>query len=119
MLQLENRTPFKAAIGGYLATVNQFGTYFVTTRQLLNQIPDELAERHRLRRAELDGLWAELLDAGYREGAIVISGKEGLARMFMLGALNWSTEWMDLNRKSTDELAEMVTDLFLNGIGAH
>ncbi|MBU3992514.1 MAG: hypothetical protein KKA12_08240, partial [Alphaproteobacteria bacterium] len=92
------------------------GTYFIATRQLLNQIPPELAERHRQRRVELDRFWADLLDEGYREGAIAESGTNGLARLFMLGALNWSTEWMDLSRKSSDELAEVAASLFLNGI---
>jgi len=110
------RERFTAAIGAYLATVNQFGTYFIATRQLLNQIPPELAERHRQRRVELDRFWADLLDEGYREGAIAESGTNGLARLFMLGALNWSTEWMDLSRKSSDELAEVAASLFLNGI---
>lgn len=108
---------FRAAIGAYLATVNQFGLYFIATRQLLNQIPPDLAERHRQRRIELDAVWAALLDEGYREGAISQSGKSGLTRQFLFGALNWSTEWMDLDRKSLDELADVASGLFLDGIG--
>ena len=100
---------FRAAIGAYLDTASQFGTYFVATRQLLNHVPPELAERHRLRRMELDALWAQLLEEGYQEGAVSQLGKGGLARVFMLGALSWSTEWMDISRKPSDELADVVT----------
>ena len=65
---------------------------------------------------ELDALWAQLLEEGYQEGAVSQLGKGGLARVFMLGALSWSTEWMDISRKPSDELADVVTALFLGGI---
>ncbi len=107
---------FRAAIGAYLDTASQFGTYFVATRQLLTHVPPELAERHRRRRMELDTLWADMLEEGYREGAVTQFGKGGLARVFMLGALSWSTEWMDPNRKPSDEMADVVATLFLGGI---
>ena len=105
-----------AAITAYLETVESHGTYFVVTRQLRNQVSPEIADRNRQRRIELDRIWADLFTHGHSSGAITISEKNTIERLFMLGALNWATEWMENSRKSPAQLARLATALFMDGI---
>jgi len=105
-----------AAVTAYLATVNDYGTFFTVTRQLRSQVSPEIAERNRQRRIELDRIWADLFAEGHRAGDITISEKNTIERLFLLGALNWATEWMDTSRKSPAELGQLATSLFMDGI---
>jgi len=104
------------AITAYLETVESCGTYFVVTRQLRQQVAPQIADRNRRRRIELDRIWADLFAQGHSSGAITISEKNTIERLFMLGALNWATEWMENSRKSPAKLARLATALFMDGI---
>ena len=42
----------------------------------------------------------------------------GLTRLFLLGSLNWTSEWLDPEKKSFEDLGAMAAELFLNGMRA-
>lgn len=105
-----------AAVTAYLRTMAEFGVYTVASRQLLNSIPESIREKHLARRGDLDQIWADLLEEGRRSGAIPKKPSPGIVRLFLLGALNWSSEWIDPQRKSAEELGRIATDFFLNGL---
>lgn len=107
---------FKAAVIAHLQTVYDYGTYTVTSRQLLKHIPESLREKHIAMRVQYDELWRNLIHLGVEAGLLAMDADEGLARLFMLGSLNWTSEWLDPKKKSFDELGHTFTDLFLNGV---
>jgi AcrR family transcriptional regulator len=105
-----------AAVVAHLRTTAELGTYTVASRQLLNQIPDVIREKHLAMRDEYDRMWSALLDEGKVCGAIKPKANFALVRLFLLGAINWSTEWYDPKRKSPEELGAIAADFFLNGL---
>lgn len=115
--------PFKkrltAAVAAHLRTVVEFGTYTVASRQLLNQAPEAVREKTLAMRDEYDRMWKNLLNEGRARGEISPKANFGIARLYLLGALNWSSEWIDPSRKSVDELAKIAVDFFLNGLNGN
>lgn len=105
----------KAAVTAHLQTVYEYGTYTVASRQLLKQIPGDLHAKHTAMRQTYDGLWQQLMQQGHDEGVVKVAVDEGLVRLFMLGSLNWTSEWLDPKKKSFAELGAIAADLFLNG----
>jgi AcrR family transcriptional regulator len=61
---------------------------------------------------EYDMHWLPVLDALVASGRL--RGDVHLARLFILGALNWSVQWYDANKRaSLDDLTQAALDLFL------
>lgn len=61
---------------------------------------------------EYDARWLPVLDALVAAGRL--RGDPHLARLFILGALNWSVQWYDPSKRATlDELTRAALDLFL------
>lgn len=65
----------------------------------------------RLQR-EYDAHWLPVLDALAAAGRL--RGDPHLARLFILGALNWSVQWYDASKRATlDDLTHAALELFL------
>jgi TetR/AcrR family transcriptional regulator, cholesterol catabolism regulator len=61
---------------------------------------------------EYDARWLPVLDALAAAGRL--RGDPHLARLFMLGALNWSVQWYDPKKRATlDDLTQAALELFL------
>lgn len=106
----------RAVVTAHLRTVVEFGTYTVASRQLLRQVPEALRERHLEMRRDYDAMWRKLLEEAAARGEIRPSVDHGIVRLFLLGSLNWSSEWADPRRKTIEELGKIAADLFLNGL---
>lgn len=106
----------EAVVVAQLQTVIDYGTFTVASRQLFNQVPDALRERHLAMREAFDNLWRDLLAEGKAKGDLRPDLEYGPVRLFLVGALNWSSEWMDPQRKSVAELGKIATDLLVNGM---
>ncbi len=75
-----------------------------------------LGARQRLALAKLqaqyEAAWGPVLEALHREG--VLGAPVKLARLLMLGALNWSVQWFDSKKSaSVDDLTDACMALFL------
>ena len=106
----------RAAMTAHLRTVWEFGTYTVASRQLLRHIAGPLQKKHIEMRQRYDQLWRSLLHEGVEGGALAEDADLALIRLFLLGSLNWTSEWLDPKKKTLDELGRMAADLFLDGL---
>lgn len=106
----------RAAMTAHLRTVWEFGTYTVASRQLLRHIAGPLQKKHVEMRQRYDQLWRSLLHEGVEGGALAEDADLALIRLFLLGSLNWTSEWLDPKKKTLDELGRMAADLFLDGL---
>ena len=62
--------------------------------------------------AEYEALWMPVLTALHAQGHL--RAPVGLARLLILGALNWSVQWFDPNKSaSVQELADAAVAMFL------
>lgn len=118
--ELPANAPFQqrlqAVVTAHLRTVVEFGTYTVASRQLLSQVPEGLRKRHLAMRRDYDVLWRSLLDDAAERGEIRPAADYGIVRLFLLGSLNWSSEWLDPRKKPIAELGKIATELFLHGL---
>ena len=105
---------FRAAVTAHIRTVHDFGNYTVASRQLLRHVPKSVREKHSVMRRTYDEMWTALLRAGHDEGYIDLTS--GVVRLFLFGALNWTSEWADPHKKSLDDIGSIAADLFLNGL---
>lgn len=109
----------RAAMTAHLGTVWEYGTYTVASRQLLRHIPEPLHSKHVEMRRRYDQMWRDLLHEGVVAGILDNDADLSLMRLFLLGSLNWTSEWLDPKKKSLDELGRMAADLFLDGLRRH
>ncbi len=62
--------------------------------------------------SEYEALWTPVLSALHTSGAL--RAPVGLARLLMLGALNWSVQWFDAGKSATvDDLVDAALALFV------
>lgn len=107
---------FVAATTAHLCTVAEHGTYTVASRQLLRHVPLDFHQKHIARRRKYDDLWRDLMQAGVDEGVLSRNADIGVVRLFLLGSLNWTSEWLDPEKKSYEDLGELAAGVFLNGL---
>ena len=88
----------------------------MASRQLLKHIPESLHDKHIGMRRRYDELWRALLHEGVQAGILAHDADLGLTRLFLLGSLNWTSEWLDPQKKSFEDLGAMAAELFLNGM---
>lgn len=63
-------------------------------------------------RSDYEGVWVPVLDALSAAGRL--KGPVKLARLLILGALNWAVQWFDANKPATlDELTDAAMALFV------
>jgi AcrR family transcriptional regulator len=67
--------------------------------------------------SEYEALWTPVLAALHASGAL--RAPVGLARLLILGALNWSVQWFDPSKSATvDDLTQAALALFLGEAAA-
>jgi hypothetical protein len=71
--------------------------------------------RHRQR---YNSFWRDLLKEGQKSGEIKIGVSDGLASMFIIGAMSFVPEWFDPQRSTSDEIAEYYTKLIFDGLSS-
>ena len=60
--------------------------------------------------------WAELLGELAAAGDLAVGTPVGLSRLTLFGAMNTTVEWFDPARGNLDELADVITHQFWNGV---
>jgi AcrR family transcriptional regulator len=81
-------------------------------------MPEELRERYDAEALAYGEIWKRLVEGAASEGALRKDVNTTHARMLILGALNWATEWWAPDRGRVDDLVATAQDLVLNGLAA-
>jgi AcrR family transcriptional regulator len=115
--EADPRERIQAAIAAHLSSHLGHGAFGLASRRVVGQIPVALRRRHEAARAEYGELWQGLFSDAAQAQALRPGVQIGPARMFLLGALNWTSEWFDAGRKSPDELAAIFCNLLFDGLG--
>jgi len=112
-LKLPPAERFKLLVRAHLGTILEDGNDFIPV--LLYEIRSLSPANRRRIIALMDGydaLWQRMIDE--LEAAGLLAGDRHLARLFLLGALNWTAQWYRPGgRLSLDKVAEQATTTFL------
>ena len=112
-LKLPPREKFRRLVRSHLGTIHDKGNDFIPVL-LYDWRSLTPANRRRViaLRDRYDALWERMLDELARAG--LIAGDPKVARLLVLGAVNWSAKWFRAGGKySVDELAAQAVKLLL------
>jgi len=115
--EVSHRTRIGAAIEAHLTMLLQHGDYTSANFRNFGQIQDALQLRHLPLRQAYGDYLRGLLEAARDAGEIRADADLSLVRMLLLGALNWSIEWYDPEKRPLAEIAGELQRMLFDGIG--
>ncbi len=114
--QASHRERIGAMIEAHLSMLLQHGDYTSANFRNFGQIQDALQLRHLPLRQAYGDYLRELLEAAQTAGEIRADADLSLLRMLLLGALNWSIEWYDPEKRPLGEIAGELERLVFDGV---
>lgn len=108
----------REGISAHLAAVLEVGDYTAATIRILSQVPPEIRERRIAAQRQYGQFWREMFEAAVASGELRSDIDTSASRMFLLGALNGSTDWYPSRSRTLtlDRLVEHFYAIFLAGL---
>ncbi|WP_255429115.1 TetR/AcrR family transcriptional regulator [Ramlibacter albus] len=110
-----SRAKVAAAIEGHLWGLLHHGDFTSANIRIYGQIPLTAKNRHRKVRREYADYWDALLDEAMSRGELRRDIGATIARLFVIGALNWTVEWYNPQKGSFDNFAKQITTIVFDG----
>jgi AcrR family transcriptional regulator len=80
------------------------------------QLPDAIRRRQSAAERPYVAIWRELFRAAAEDGSLRADLDPDLARLLIIGILNWATEWWTPRRGSLDEVIATAQSVIRNGV---
>ena len=109
------RQKVAAAIEGHLWGLLHHGDFTSANIRIYGQIPPAAKNRHRKVRREYADYWDALLDEAMQRGELRRDIGTTIARLFVIGALNWTVEWYNPQKGSFEDFVKQVTTIVFDG----
>ncbi|MGQ0700205.1 MAG: TetR/AcrR family transcriptional regulator [Panacagrimonas sp.] len=109
------RQKIAAAIEGHLMGLLQHGDFTSASIRVYGQLPAELKRSNQARRASYSQFWDGLLAEAGERGELRKGVDLHIARLVILGAVNWTVEWYDAKRGSVEAVAKEIAFLISGG----
>lgn len=109
------RKKVAAAIEGHLWGLLHHGDFTSANIRIYGQIPPAAKNRHRKVRREYADYWDALLDEAMQRGELRRDIGVTIARLFVIGALNWTVEWYNPQKGSFDDFVDQITTIVFDG----
>lgn len=113
--EVSHRQRIECAITAHLQLLLSESDYYVVACRVLTQAPEPLEFRHREFRLQYGRLWDRLLRDAQNAGEIRGEIKIVPLRMIVLGALNWTLEWFDIDNHPIDHFVQQVSMTVFDG----
>ena len=110
------RDRIDAAIEGHLVGLLQHGDFTSANIRTYGQISAGPKKRNRAIRAVYANYWDKLLEDGRKRGELRSDINVSVLRLFVIGALNWTVEWIDPQRGSVEKLIRDISSIVFDGI---
>lgn len=108
----------ETAIRAHLTAIIEFGDYTLAIRRVMGQAPEAIRVRNLKLRESYAARWRQILERAQRDGELRADANLTLARLFILGALNWAVEWYKPGGRSLDDVAHEFASLVMSGLQA-
>jgi TetR/AcrR family transcriptional regulator, cholesterol catabolism regulator len=105
-----------AAVEAHLRHELELSDYTTASIRNSGQIPEHLRTRQKKEEAAYGRIWRGLFADAITSGEIRADLDARIARMLVMGALNWAAEWWDARRGSVDTVVETARILVRNGL---
>jgi AcrR family transcriptional regulator len=104
------------AVEAHLRHELQLSDYTTASIRNSGQIPERLSTRQKKEEAAYGRIWRGLLADAIADGEINPEFDARLARLLVMGALNWAAEWWEPRRGSVDAIVANAQLLVRNGL---
>ncbi|MDQ0382505.1 TetR/AcrR family transcriptional regulator [Amycolatopsis thermophila] len=104
------------AFAAHLEMVLMESAYTAAAMRTMGQLPADMRARQLERQRASGRMWRELIQAGVEAGEIDPGLDPRAARMFLLGAVNWASEWWNPERGSLKEILATAQRLIRNAL---
>lgn len=104
------------AVEAHLRNELELSNYAKAIIRNSNQLPEAVGKRAREEIAAYNGIWRELIADLDRAGLLREDVDPAVARMIVLGALNWAAEWYDPERGSLDDAIRTAQSMVLHAL---
>lgn len=105
-----------AAVEAHLRHELQISDYTTAAIRNAGQVPTELRVRAKKEEDRYGKMWRDLVDAADRAGALRPELDPHVARMLILGALNWTAEWWNPRRTPIGLVVDNAQQLVRHGL---
>ncbi len=110
------RQRVETAIHAHLSAIIDIGDYTLATRRVFGQVPEAIREKNMRLRNSYAAMWQDIFVKAQKRGEFRADANLTLARLFILGALNWTVEWFDPARSSIDQVSRNFSALVVDGL---
>jgi AcrR family transcriptional regulator len=108
-----------AAIRAHTLSVLKISDYASAQARIVGQVPAEVLKGHLADQRRYGNYWNTLIQSAVDAGELRPDIDLFVARMLVLGALNWTAEWYRPSRaRPAEAIAEEAVALFLRGLAA-
>jgi TetR/AcrR family transcriptional regulator, cholesterol catabolism regulator len=105
-----------AAVEAHLRHELELSDYTTASIRNSGQIPEHLKTRQKKEEAAYGRIWRELFANAITDGELRDDVDTGMARLLVMGALNWAAEWWDPDRGSVDTVVSAAQALVRSGL---
>lgn len=110
-----SRAKLAAAIEGHLWGLLHHGDFTSANIRIYGQIPSAAKSRHRKVRREYADYWDALLEEALERGELRPDISTTIARLFVIGALNWTVEWYNPQKGAFEEFVKQISTIVFDG----
>lgn len=110
------RVRIKCAIRAHIGAIIAHGDYTLATRRVFGQVPEEIRTQNLQLRDHYGTIWQDILETAKERGELRPNSDTTLARLFILGALNWTAEWFNPKGRSIEEVSEEFSSIVCDGL---
>lgn len=112
------RKRVETAIHAHVSAIIENGDYTLATRRVSGQVPEAIRAHNLELRNSYATLWQDILLDAQKRGEFRSDASMTLARLFILGALNWTVEWFKPGQRSIEDVARAFTALVIDGLNS-
>ncbi len=110
------RDRIETAVRAHLSAIIKIGDYTLATRRVFGQVPEAIRLKNTKLRDTYGAIWQKILTDAHARGEFKTNANLTLARLFILGALNWTVEWYKPGGRTIDDVARDFTAVVIDGI---
>ncbi len=110
------RQRLEVAFRTHVATIIANGDYSLATSRVYGQVPEAIRIQHQKLRDPYGLMWREILTTAQKRGEFRADANLTLARLLILGALNWTAEWFKPGSRSIDDVASGFAAIVMDGL---
>jgi AcrR family transcriptional regulator len=107
------RRKIEGAIAAHLETLWLESDFTSAHIRCIHYAPLNVRDSLRGARRDYEKVWRDLIGEAARASALRVGAEPRAVRLAILGALNWSLEWVDPKRDAPDEFARVLAASFV------